>query len=504
MFLTRFKQARKESALILLHGNTQDIYRAKNKKYYLLEQFLQKELKHDAWITIDMHCIDALQSIEDNKYRLYNPQETTIIYIKNAALLLPEGHALFQQEQQMLLQELVHVAQSHQVQQSKNTVILSTADKQSLFHSLLDMQNNIAQCQIKSPTRKYQEQFLKHLEAKYRAKKNYWYLHYDSSRDEILNVCQGLPLSSIHSAISLAAAQARALQRDDLQQMQKKQIQNISGNILELQDCSEKITDLYAIPHITNRLKEIAYLMQGKPQLCPKGLLFVGPPGTAKSVSARALANFAGINCLSLKEIRSKWVGESESNIQKVCDILDQFAPLILFIDEIDQASSSREGHEVDQRIFAQLLSVMALEKHRGKVLWIAASNRPDLIDPALKRSGRLEETIYFSRPDAKARQEILQAMLASHKLFIDLESLPQVPPQFSGADIKKAVIAALQLAYVTDTKCSHTQLQEVFKNYLPSANQQQLDRMDSLAIKEVSDRRYLSVTQLQKRRSLI
>jgi transitional endoplasmic reticulum ATPase len=145
----------------------------------------------------------------------------------------------------------------------------------------------------------------------------------------------------------------------------------------------------------------------------PKGVLLYGPPGTGKTMIAKAVANETDANFVSISgpEIMSKYYGESEKQMRELFDEAEKTSPTIIFIDEIDSIAPKREEvtGEVERRVVAQLLSLMDGLKARGQVIVIAATNRPDAIDPALRRGGRFDREIEIGIPDRLGRLQILQ-----------------------------------------------------------------------------------------------
>ena len=145
----------------------------------------------------------------------------------------------------------------------------------------------------------------------------------------------------------------------------------------------------------------------------PKGVLMYGPPGTGKTLLAKAVANEAGAHFIYLAgpEIMSKFYGQSEENLRKVFEEAEKNAPSIIFIDEIDAIAPKREEvtGEVERRVVSQLLTLMDGLKSRGKVIVIAATNRINAIDPALRRPGRFDREIEMGIPNKKGRKEIFE-----------------------------------------------------------------------------------------------
>ncbi|MCD6188801.1 MAG: CDC48 family AAA ATPase [Thermococcus sp.] len=145
----------------------------------------------------------------------------------------------------------------------------------------------------------------------------------------------------------------------------------------------------------------------------PKGVLLYGPPGTGKTLLAKAVANEANAHFIAINgpEIMSKYYGESEERLREIFKEAEENAPSIIFIDEIDAIAPKREEvtGEVEKRVVSQLLTLMDGLKGRGKVIVIAATNRPDALDPALRRPGRFDREIEVGVPDKQGRKEILQ-----------------------------------------------------------------------------------------------
>ncbi|HQD24925.1 MULTISPECIES: CDC48 family AAA ATPase [Methanoculleus] len=187
----------------------------------------------------------------------------------------------------------------------------------------------------------------------------------------------------------------------------------------------------------------------------PKGVLLYGPPGTGKTLIAKAVANEVDAHFITLSgpEIMSKYYGESEERLREVFEEAQENAPSIIFIDEIDSIAPKREEvkGEVERRVVAQLLALMDGLKTRGQVVVIAATNLPDMIDPALRRGGRFDREIEIGIPDTKGRQQIFQIHTRGMPLAddVNLEEYARSTHGFVGADIallaKEAAMHALR-----------------------------------------------------------
>lgn len=207
--------------------------------------------------------------------------------------------------------------------------------------------------------------------------------------------------------------------------------------------------DLGGIGDVIQKTREMVELPMRHPELFarlgiqpPKGLLLYGPPGTGKTMLARAVANETDAHFITMSgpEIMSKFYGQSEENLRKVFKEAQEKAPAIIFIDEIDSIAPKREETqgEVERRVVAQLLSLMDGLDSRGNVVVIGATNRPNALDPALRRPGRFDREVEIGVPSMKGRHEILQIHTRGMPLTadVDLEEISKHTHGFVGADI--------------------------------------------------------------------
>jgi len=207
--------------------------------------------------------------------------------------------------------------------------------------------------------------------------------------------------------------------------------------------------DIGGLGNQVYRIREMIELPLKHPELFaklgiepPKGVLLYGPPGTGKTLVAKAVANESDANFYSIQgpEIISKFVGEAEERLRKIFEEAEKNAPSIIFIDELDAIAPKREEviGEVEKRVVAQLLALMDGLKGRGKVIVIAASNRPNALDPALRRPGRFDREIELGVPDKAGRKEILQIHTRGMPLQddVNLDELASITHGYVGADL--------------------------------------------------------------------
>ncbi|HEX8730034.1 MAG TPA: CDC48 family AAA ATPase [Ktedonobacterales bacterium] len=190
----------------------------------------------------------------------------------------------------------------------------------------------------------------------------------------------------------------------------------------------------------------------------PKGVLLYGPPGTGKTLIARAVATESGAHFYSVSgpEIIDKFYGESEAQLRRVFTDAQKTAPSVIFIDEIDAIAPKRSEvfGEVEKRVVGQLLTLMDGLRARGQLVVVAATNRPDALDPALRRPGRFDREINLHAPDYQGRMEILRIHSRDMPLAhdVDLNELARITPGFVGADLaalcRESAMAALRRTF--------------------------------------------------------
>jgi transitional endoplasmic reticulum ATPase len=220
-------------------------------------------------------------------------------------------------------------------------------------------------------------------------------------------------------------------------------------DIGDLEEAKEKIREIVELPMKHPELFEHLGIEP------PKGILLYGPPGVGKTLLAKALANEIGAYFIAINgpEIMSKYYGESEQRLREIFEEAEKNAPSIIFIDEIDAIAPRREEvtGEVEKRVVAQLLTLMDGLKERGKVIVIGATNRPEALDPALRRPGRFDREIEIRPPDKRARKEILQVHVRNMPLAedVDLDKIAEMTHGYTGADLaalaKEAAMNALR-----------------------------------------------------------
>ncbi len=211
--------------------------------------------------------------------------------------------------------------------------------------------------------------------------------------------------------------------------------------------------DIGGIEDAVNKIREMVEMPLKHPEIFmrlgitpPKGVLLYGPPGTGKTLLARAVANESDAYFISLNgpEIMSKWVGDAEKRLREIFEDAEKNSPSIIFIDEIDAIATKREESvgEVEHRVVSQLLTLMDGLKSRGKVVVIAATNRPNAMDPALRRPGRFDREVMIGVPSQEGRLSILKIHTRRMPIGkdVDLGYLAGITHGFVGADLESLI----------------------------------------------------------------
>ncbi len=225
---------------------------------------------------------------------------------------------------------------------------------------------------------------------------------------------------------------------------------------------SVSLKDVGGLSEVLKELRELIEIPLKRPELltqlgleAPCGVLLVGPPGTGKTLTARSLAEELGVNYIAIvgPEVMGKYYGEAETRLRSIFEKAAKAAPCIIFIDEIDSLAPDRskvEG-EVEKRLVAQLLGLMDGFAKTNGVIVLAATNRPDHLDPALRRPGRFDREVQFRVPDRNGRLEILQILSRAMPLdeSVELGAIADLAVGLVGADLKaicqKAAYSALR-----------------------------------------------------------
>jgi len=218
----------------------------------------------------------------------------------------------------------------------------------------------------------------------------------------------------------------------------------------------------------------------------PKGVLLYGPPGTGKTLMAKAVANETNANFISVRgpQLLSKWVGESEKAIRQTFRKARQVAPTVIFFDELDSLAPSRGnevGNNVSERVVNQLLTELDGLEEMGNVMVIGATNRPDMIDPALLRSGRFDRLVFIGEPEQEGREQILKIHTQDSPLAPDvsLREIAEITDGYVGSDLESIAREAAMVALREDDEAEDVEMRhfrQALENVRPTITDDIMD----------------------------
>lgn len=313
----------------------------------------------------------------------------------------------------------------------------------------------------------------------------------------------GLSRLNVKNLVLRAVRNREPLTLKYLTRLKKETIEKEAMGRLDFIESRRTLEDVAGHREAKEWLREDARLIRkGAVNALPMGYLITGRIGTGKTYLVECFAGECGIPVVELKNFREKWVGATEGNLEKVFTILHALGQVMVFVDEADQATGRRGGGEGDAglsgRIYGMLAKEMADTENRGKIFWIFATSRPDLVEVDLKRQGRLDVHIpLFPPEDPEGKQEMFLAMARKLRLDLKPEELPPLPfPQpLSGNELEGLLVRALRRYELQEGESKHS-LAEVLKatvaEFRPSAHTARLEMMDLLAVKECTDERFL------------
>ena len=330
-------------------------------------------------------------------------------------------------------------------------------------------------------------------------------------------ITQGMAPDEIRHLINPASHVDVAVVKPDpyadvirLVQARKREIiEKECAGLIEFVEGKYGLDAVGGLREIKRELMEVAQAVKsGDTHRVPMGLLFVGPMGTGKTFVAKCFAKESGLSAVTLKNFRSKWVGSTESNLEKVLGMVKALGPIILIIDEGDRSFGGDDDGGTSSRVIARLKEFMSDTENRGLVLFIMMTNRPDKLDIDIKRAGRLDRKIPFFYPDQVADVEaVLTAIFKRYKMGVlptsadNSQSFLEPLLGYSSADLEAMCLLALDFTHRENIPLNAEIFKRAIADYVPARDALMLEYMELLAVFEASRRsmlpeRYQSITQ--------
>jgi hypothetical protein len=324
----------------------------------------------------------------------------------------------------------------------------------------------------------------------------------DVPLDTIARRLTGLSRVGARTAIALAMGNDRRITSTWLGSIKKDLIEREGQGLLDFVESAFTLDNVAGHDAVKAWLREDAELLKrGSLRALPMGYLIAGRIGTGKTFLVQCWAGELGIPCVVFKNFRDRWVGATESNLEKIFAILRALGQVVVFVDEADQASGRREGGDGDSglsgRVYSMLAKEMSDTRNRGRILWVFATSRPDLVEVDLKRQGRLDVHIPLFPPEsAEEREALLLAIAKKLQLPLTAEDLPPFTDDVTlgGNELEGVLVRALRVHELSPEprKPLREVLAEVIKDVRPNPHTRKLEYMDLVAVKECTDVRFL------------
>lgn len=282
--------------------------------------------------------------------------------------------------------------------------------------------------------------------------------------------------------------------------LKKGMIERQCQGLVEFVEPPHKLELLVGQPAAKERLEQdAAWITQGKLETAPMGYLFCGPVGTGKTFFAECYAGSIGIPCLKLRNFRSKYVGETEGNIEQVLTVLRSLGPVVVIVDEADASLGDRQtdgDSGTSGRVFSMIAQQMGDTRYRGQIIWMLLTSRPDLLPIDLKRQGRCEVHIpLFPPQDSAEITTMFRAMSKKNKIKLADDAIPEVSPerQLSGADLESVLLSSRRKSLIAGRETvERTDLETALNEFIPSAQSLEKELQELAAVLECTERNFL------------
>ena len=329
----------------------------------------------------------------------------------------------------------------------------------------------------------------------------------DYDAKQLAKLTAGISLADLNVLVQSAREGERRLDAALFQALKKRLLERQCRGLLEFIEPRWSLDIVVGHDAAKSRLREDAALLKrGALDTLPMGYLLCGPVGTGKSFMAQCLSGEIGIPSVVLKNFRSKYVGETEGNLERVLAVLRAMGPVVVVVDEADAALGSRESEGdsgTSSRVFGMIAAQMGDTRYRGQILWMLLTARPDLLPIDLKRQGRAEVHIPLFYPTDEREIHQMFVILAK-KLGSKLapEDVPAIPQRghLSGADIEGMVGRAWRTSLLAgQDRITREALAEVVAQFLPSTQGLERELQETAAILECTDRQFLPPAVLER-----
>jgi AAA+ superfamily predicted ATPase len=324
----------------------------------------------------------------------------------------------------------------------------------------------------------------------------------DVPMDVLSRRLAGLSRVGARTVLAVALKNNRRITSAYLTGMKKDMIERECQGLLEFMESPFTLDNVAGLDAVKAWLRQDTELLRrGVLNALPMGYLIAGRIGTGKTFLVQCWAGELGIPCVIFKNFRDKWIGATESNLEKIFSILRALGQVVVFVDEADQAAGKREGGDGDSglsgRVYAMLAKEMSDTRNRGRIIWVFATSRPDLLEVDLKRQGRLDVHIPLFPPQTDEESKVLLLAMAKKLKFPLAESdVPAIPQGLGlgGNEIEGVLVRAVRTHELSaePKRPLKDLLADALNEVRPSAFARKLEYMDLVAVKECTDAQFL------------
>jgi len=320
---------------------------------------------------------------------------------------------------------------------------------------------------------------------------------YNQRLESFADQLTGSTLGAVETMLKTKEHARRRILSDDLLRLKKQLVERDCGGLIEFIESKRTLEDIYGQEKVKAWLRQdISLWKTNDLQALPKGYLLCGPVGTGKTFMVECLAGEAGVPIVKLKNFRDKWVGSTEGNLEKIFRLLQALGRCYVFIDEADQAIGRRESASGDSgisgRIYSMLAEEMGSSANRGKLMWILASSRPDLIEVDLKRPGRIDMKIpLFPTTEPRESFELLRVLCNRRQLVLtedDFHAVEGAVPVLLTAGSAETLAVKIYRIVRTEGRKPGEALRAALSDYQNPVPLDTLKFQIALAVNEASD----------------
>jgi SpoVK/Ycf46/Vps4 family AAA+-type ATPase len=392
----------------------------------------------------------------------------------------------------------------------KDNIVILIAESVAEVNPRIRQNSRLATIEIPYPDEQERLEFIRYL------REQFPQLKLEVSEEQIAMMTSGLNRVHLNSLIRSAAVDEEGLTRDRIRQKKKELIEAECVGLVEFVQPRFGLDSVGGMNKAKEYMKGIAETFRtGDTEEAPMGILISGPVGTGKTFLAECFAHDCGLNVVAFKNFRERWVGSSEANLEKILNLLQTLAPIVVIVDEADATLGSRDSggdSGVDARIFSKLAAAMGDTRNRGRILWILMTSRPDLLPIDLKRQGRAEEHISLFYPETEEdRQAIVDVMLRKNHIEHEVKDWSPITKNkltLSGADIESMLIRMRRLARMAGRKiAAQEDVEKVAAEFSPARDEMAVEYQMLVAAREATSRdmvpeayRNLTPTELSQR----